>query len=128
MRGLRQLSIDTILLSFDPLLVLMSYGAICLPNVPDQVSPLASGATPCASKDRDRSAEGMGINCIGSLAICVSRVRRNGTEVDLRIIVENAESLSDEMLIERFRGILPAYRRECTSHPSEIKSQEARHG
>lgn len=39
-----------------------------LANVRDQVSPLASGATPCASKDRDRSAEGMGINCIALLA------------------------------------------------------------
>jgi hypothetical protein len=44
---------------------------IFLPNVRDQVSPLASGATSCVSRNRDRSAEGMGINCIAPLAIFV---------------------------------------------------------
>jgi len=40
-----------------------------LPNVRDQVSPPASGATSCDSKNRDRSAEGMGISCIAPLAL-----------------------------------------------------------
>jgi len=40
-----------------------------LANVRDQVSPLASGATSCVSRNRDRSAEGMGINCIAPLGI-----------------------------------------------------------
>jgi len=42
---------------------------IFLANVRDQVSPLASGAIPCASKDRDRSTEGMGISCIALFAL-----------------------------------------------------------
>jgi len=39
-----------------------------LANVRDQVSLLASGATSCVSKNRERSPEGTGINCIALLA------------------------------------------------------------
>jgi len=43
-----------------------------LANVPGQVSPLAFGATSCASRNRDKSAEGMGINCTCPLALFFS--------------------------------------------------------
>jgi hypothetical protein len=58
-----------------------------------------------------------------ALTICISRRRPNGTEVDLRSLVENAELLSDEFIIQRFKSLLPGYRRECANHPSETKSQ-----
>ena len=38
------------------------------PSVRDQVSLLASGAISCVSKNRDRSPEGTGINCIALFA------------------------------------------------------------
>ena len=40
-----------------------------LPNVRDQQAPLASGATPCASKERDRSPGGTGLCCIALFAV-----------------------------------------------------------
>ena len=52
-------------------------------NVRDQVSPLASGATPCASKDRDRSAAGMGINCIALFALLFFSTKESLQSVNL---------------------------------------------
>jgi hypothetical protein len=44
-------------------------------NVRDQVSPLAFGATSCASKNRDESPEGTGINYIALFALSVFELK-----------------------------------------------------
>lgn len=48
---------------------MMTHKDIFLANVGDQQAPLASGATPCASKDRDRSPGGTGLCCIALFAL-----------------------------------------------------------
>jgi len=67
------------------------------------------------------------VRSIAPLAILVSRMRPDGTKVELPMMINNAESMPDEILIEHFKAMLVAYRRDCSTHPSEIKSLELHH-
>ena len=61
-------------------------------------------------------------NLPSTLTLYTSRVRPDGSSADCRKFIKDAETMSDELLIEYFKGMIKAYRRECKEHPSETKS------